>query len=77
MRETGAGVRSAIISSRMKRAARLLLDDSERKIFVVASECGYASESSFIHVFAKVHGLSPSSYRHTARENPIDGAGLP
>ncbi|MFF2886933.1 response regulator [Paenibacillus sp. NPDC057967] len=60
--ETGENITEYVYRIRMEKAARLLLDTSD-KIYEIAARLGYQRAHSFIHVFKKHTGLTPQEYR--------------
>jgi AraC family transcriptional regulator len=59
-----------LIRSRLRRAARLLADDS-RSITEVALEVGFGDLSNFVRTFHRAAGVSPRSFRRAARSREI------
>jgi AraC family transcriptional regulator len=57
-----------LVRSRLRRAARLLVDD-ERPITDVAFDVGFGDLSNFVRTFHRVAGLSPRAFRKAARAN--------
>jgi AraC family transcriptional regulator len=55
-----------LIRSRLRRAARLLADDS-RPITEVALDVGFADLSNFVRTFHRAAAMSPRSFRQAAR----------
>jgi AraC family transcriptional regulator len=55
-----------LIRSRLRRAARLLIDDA-RPITEVALDVGFADLSNFVRTFKRAAGISPGSFRRSAR----------
>jgi AraC-like DNA-binding protein len=55
-----------LLRSRLRRAARLLCDES-RKITDVAFEVGFGDLSNFVRTFHRAAGVSPRGFRRTAR----------
>lgn len=55
-----------LIRSRLRRAARLLLDD-ERPVTDVAFDVGFADLSNFVRTFHRAAGMSPARFRRAAR----------
>jgi len=55
-----------LIRSRLRRAARLLADDS-RPITEVALDVGFADLSNFVRTFHRAASVSPRSFRQAAR----------
>lgn len=60
--ETGENISDYVYRVRMDKAARLLLDTTD-KIYEIAACLGYQRAHSFIHVFKKHTGLTPQEYR--------------
>jgi AraC-like DNA-binding protein len=52
------------IHQRRLHDAELMLRESTDSVLEIASACGFASTSYFRRVFARHHGVSPSSYRN-------------
>jgi AraC-like DNA-binding protein len=50
------------INNRMKKAKELLLT-THKPVKVIATLCGYSSNSSFVAVFKKVVGVTPLQFR--------------
>ena len=57
-----------LIRSRLRRAARLLADDT-RPITEVALDVGFADLSNFVRTFHRAASVSPRSFRQAARGN--------
>jgi AraC family transcriptional regulator len=57
-----------LVRSRLRRAARLLADDT-RPVTDVAYESGFADLSNFVRTFRRAAGVSPRRFRQTARGN--------
>jgi len=55
-----------LLRSRLRRAARLLCDES-RKITDVAFEVGFGDLSNFVRTFHRAAGVSPRGFRRAAR----------
>jgi AraC family transcriptional regulator len=55
-----------LIRSRLRRAARLLADDT-RSITEIALDVGFADLSNFVRTFHRVAGVSPRSFRQAAK----------
>ena len=55
-----------LVRSRLRRAARLLADDS-RSITDVAFDAGFGDLSNFVRTFHRAAGVSPGSFRRAAR----------
>lgn len=61
-REMNIGVMEFVIARRMG-LARKLLTESALNVRSIASYVGYASSSSFVKVFQRYYGMSPTAYR--------------
>ena len=57
-----------LVRSRLRRAARLLADDT-RPITQVAFEVGFGDLSNFVRTFHRAAGVSPRSFRQVAKGN--------
>ena len=55
-----------LVRSRLRRAARLLAQDS-RPVTEVALDAGFADVSNFVRTFRRAAGLSPRRFRQAAR----------
>jgi AraC family transcriptional regulator len=55
-----------LVRARLRRAARLLADDS-RSITDVALDVGFGDLSNFVRTFHRAAGVSPGSFRRAAR----------
>ena len=68
-KETGNSFIGYLTDYRLDRAARLLIETSE-KSYMIASQVGYSDPNYFSYVFKKRFGASPSKYRteHAKRE---------
>lgn len=55
-----------LVSSRLRRAARMLVDD-DRPVSDVALDVGYNDLSNFVRTFHRVAGVSPGRFRQAAR----------
>lgn len=68
-RETGNSFIGYLTDYRLDRAARLLIETSE-KSYMIARQVGYSDPNYFSYVFKKRFGASPSKYRteHANRE---------
>ena len=55
-----------LVRSRLRRAARLLLDDT-RSITDVAFDVGFADLSNFVRTFHRAAGVSPRGFRRAAK----------
>ncbi|MFI5952502.1 AraC family transcriptional regulator [Cryptosporangium sp. NPDC051539] len=58
------------------RLAERALRETDTTVAALASELGYASESSFSHAFARTVGVSPGRYRRSVR-TPAPGGDHP
>jgi AraC-like DNA-binding protein len=57
-----------LIRSRLRRAARLLVDDT-RPITAVALDVGFGDLSNFVRTFHRAAGISPRTFRRAARKD--------
>ena len=57
-----------LVRSRLRRAARLLVDDS-RSITDVAIDVGFGDLSNFVRTFHRAAGVSPRAFRMSARRD--------
>lgn len=64
--ETGIGFVGFLRNIRMNHAVALLLN-SQSSISEISDIIGYENPESFIRVFQKVYGMSPSAYRKKAK----------
>jgi len=55
-----------LVRSRLRRAARLLAEDS-RSVTDVAYDVGFADLSNFVRTFRRAAGVAPAAFRRTAR----------
>jgi AraC family transcriptional regulator len=55
-----------LVRSRLRRAARLLVEDGQRAVTEVASDVGFADLSNFIRTFHRAAGVSPRDFRRAA-----------
>ena len=60
-----------LIRSRLRRAARLLADDT-RPITEVALDVGFGDLSNFVRTFHRAAAVSPRSFRQAAKGRPQD-----
>ncbi|MDO4615195.1 MAG: AraC family transcriptional regulator, partial [Lachnospiraceae bacterium] len=67
-KQTGFAPMEYVINTRIEKAKILLLRSS-RSIADIADEVGYASSSSFINLFVKRTGESPTQYRKSHRNS--------
>jgi AraC family transcriptional regulator len=58
-----------LIRSRLRRAARLLADDT-RSITEIALDVGFGDLSNFVRTFHRVAAVSPRSFRRAAKGDP-------
>ncbi len=66
-RYMGRPPHSYLLLWRMRRAARVLGEDTDRPVQQVAREFGYGSSAQFSRLFKTKIGLSPTDYRQTLR----------
>jgi AraC family transcriptional regulator len=59
---TGVGPRRWHLGEKIRRAQHMLLD-TDLPLAEVALECGFADQSHFTHVFRKITGAPPGSWR--------------
>ncbi len=52
---------------RIEEAKKMLCDSREHSITTIATRVGFASASSFIHIFVNIEGLSPVKWREEHR----------
>jgi AraC-like DNA-binding protein len=57
-----------LIRSRLRRAARLLVED-DRPITDIALDAGFADLSNFTRTFAQAAGMPPSRFRSASHGN--------
>lgn len=62
---------------RMERAAKLLSEPGEQKIYDIAEQVGYLSSKHFSHVFKQHFGLPPGEYQEKMRTGSIHPANKP
>jgi len=63
---TGVTPHQYLVRARLRRAARLLADDS-RPVTEVAFDSGFADLSNFVRTFGRAAGASPRRFRQAAR----------
>ena len=63
-----------LIRSRLRRAARLLLE-GDRPVTAVALDVGFSDLSNFVRTFRRAAGVSPRRYRQAARAGDSPGPG--
>jgi len=66
---TGVPPHQWLIEARL-RNAQYLLAQSEPRLADVASMCGFADQSHFSRVFARLHGTTPARWRREHLSNP-------
>ena len=66
-KQTGTTINQYIIRERMNLAAELLTQ-TEYSATEIAMHVGYSSYPSFVNMFIKIHGVSPSAYAQTHRK---------
>lgn len=62
IKETGLRPNDYILRLRLNRARSLLLD-SEKPLWQIAEECGFANQYYFSRCFSEAYGLPPSEFR--------------
>jgi len=65
-RALGVTPHQYLVRSRLRRAARLLAEDS-RSVTDVAYDVGFADLSNFVRTFRRAAGVAPAAFRRTAR----------
>jgi AraC-like DNA-binding protein len=65
-RALGVTPHQYLVRSRLRRAARLLADDS-RSVTDVALDAGFGDVSNFVRTFHRAAGVSPTAFRRTKR----------
>lgn len=61
-KQTGQSIYKYLLSYRMQNA-KLLLENTDEKIVVIAHAVGYNDLSYFCSEFKRIHGVSPTEYR--------------
>jgi len=56
-----------LLRSRLRRAARLLVDEADRPVTDVAFDVGFGDLSNFVRSFHRAAGVSPSAFRKAAQ----------
>lgn len=62
-KQLGVSYLKYITGLRMERAAKLLKNQPDLKIYEVAAQTGFVSDKHFISVFKKFYGVSPTVYQ--------------
>ena len=65
----GHSIGREILDQRLRRAKRLLKDESVR-MNVIAKACGFCNASYFTNTFRRETGLSPKNWRKRAEPRP-------
>lgn len=60
---------SYVLNLRLEHAAKLLLEQPDKNIVQIATECGFSSSTYFSDRFRLHFGLSPSDFRREASSN--------
>jgi AraC-like DNA-binding protein len=63
----GVSPHQYLVRCRLRRAARLLVDDPVRPVTEVALDAGWTDLSNFVRTFHRAAGVSPRGYRRAAR----------
>jgi AraC-like DNA-binding protein len=63
----GVSPHQYLVRCRLRRAARLLVEDHARPVTEVALDAGWADLSNFVRTFHRAAGVSPRGYRRAAR----------
>lgn len=61
--EIGVSFRDYVCSKRIGKATKLLRENNNIKIAIIAYQCGYNDVSYFTRIFKKKTGMSPGTYR--------------
>lgn len=61
--ETGTNLFDFITSTRLQKAASLLITNKHSTVSEIAMQCGYSSHSSFIKAFKKKFSYTPTKWR--------------
>ena len=69
--ELGQSPVACLMQARIDRAKRLLCE-TEHKMAVIASACGFSDEKYFLYSFHRLAGVTPGSYRR-GRANSFSG----
>ena len=67
-KETGKSFVAYLTGYRMEKAARMLVETSE-KSYMIAKSVGYTDPNYFSYVFKRQYGVSPSKYRTEYESN--------
>ena len=67
-KETGQSFVAYLTGYRMEKAARMLVETSE-KSYMIAKSVGYTDPNYFTYVFKRQYGVSPSKYRTEYESN--------
>ena len=67
MKCTGENFNSYLRKIRLERALELI-ENSDKSISEIASDCGFSSPNYFKDVFRRTYGVSPREYRHRLAE---------
>lgn len=62
----GSTIKDDVTTSRIEYSKRLL-SDTDHTIAAVARMTGYANDLTFMHIFKKRTGFTPSQYRHSSK----------
>ena len=69
-RVVGVTPHQYLIRCRLRRAARLLAEDT-RPVTQVALDCGFGDLSNFVRTFGRATGQAPLAFRHWAQGQPM------
>lgn len=69
--KTGLPPKQFMLQQRINRA-KSLLAETEEKVTVIASECGFSNDSQLIKYFRKIVGETPMQYRAKIKKNIIN-----
>lgn len=65
-RETGLSIKQYILQRRIMEAKKLLMDNYDEKISVIAKKVGFSDFQLFNRAFKKITGLTPAGYRRVS-----------
>ena len=65
-----------ILQLRLEHAAHLLIDEPERTIAQIATDCGFGSSPYFSDRFRQHYGMSPSDFRTEASKMIVDAGSV-